>query len=51
MTLLNILQALIVTSPNEEDSECLEQASGLLAPIKYLMENKFSGNLAKKKPW
>ncbi|XP_060570683.1 son of sevenless homolog 1-like isoform X2 [Ruditapes philippinarum] len=46
-----VLKALIATSPNEEDSECLEQASGLLAPIKYLMENKFSGNLAKKKPW
>lgn len=46
-----IIKALISASPNEEDSECLEQASGLLAPLKYLLENKFSGNLAKKKPW
>lgn len=46
-----VIMALIHTSPNDEDRECLEQASGLLAPIKYLMENKFSGSLAKKKPW
>ncbi|KAL4237772.1 Son of sevenless 1 [Mactra antiquata] len=46
-----VIKALIATSPNEEDSECLEQANGLLAPLKYMMENKFSGNAAKKKPW
>ena len=46
-----ILQALIAASPNEEDHECLEQANGLLTPLKYLLENKFAGNLGKKKPW
>jgi len=50
MTMFACLQALIATSPNEEDSECLEQANGLLAPVKYLLENR-SGSLAKKKPW
>jgi len=45
------LQALTATSPNEEDRECLEQASGLLSILKYLLENIFAGNLAKKKPW
>ena len=45
-------QALISTSPNEEDEEALEQASGLLTPLKYILETKFfSGNYAKKKPW
>ena len=45
-------QALISTSPNEEDAEALEQASGLLSPLKYILETKFfAGNYAKKKPW
>ncbi|KAH3853082.1 son of sevenless homolog 2-like [Dreissena polymorpha] len=46
-----VIKALTANSPNEEDQECLEQANGLLAPLKYLLENTFSGNTAKKKPW
>lgn len=47
-----VIKALISTSPNEEDRECLEQASGLLTTLKFILETKFfSGNFAKKKPW
>ena len=49
---LLFFQDLISTSPNEEDRECLEQASGLLTPLKHILETKFSsGNFAWKKPW
>ena len=44
-------QQLIAARPNDEDKECLEQANGLLTPLKYQLETKFSGSLAKKKPW
>ncbi|XP_052768277.1 son of sevenless homolog 2-like [Mya arenaria] len=46
-----VIKALTANSPNDEDGECLEQASGLLSTLKYLLENIFAGNLAKKKPW
>ncbi|XP_060063048.1 son of sevenless homolog 2-like [Ylistrum balloti] len=46
-----VIKALISTSPNEEDQESLEQASGLLTFLKAMLERKFSGNLPKKKPW
>lgn len=46
-----VIKALIATSPDDEDRECLEQANGLLSPLKYMLENKFAGSIAKKKPW
>ncbi|KAL5007967.1 hypothetical protein ScPMuIL_013548 [Solemya velum] len=46
-----VIKALINTSPNEEDQDCLEQAYGLLTPLKVTLERRFSGNFPKKKPW
>ncbi|KAK3094148.1 hypothetical protein FSP39_024725, partial [Pinctada imbricata] len=46
-----VIKALSNASPCEEDRECLEQASGLLASLKAVLERTFSGNYPRAKPW
>ncbi|XP_067682019.1 son of sevenless homolog 1-like [Haliotis asinina] len=47
-----VIKLLKDTSQNEEDRECLIQASGLLQALKLSLDRKFSGgNIPKRKPW
>ncbi|CAG5136425.1 unnamed protein product [Candidula unifasciata] len=45
-----IIKALISTSPNDEDRECLTQADGLLQALKVRLERQL-GNVPKRKNW
>lgn len=48
----NYLQGLTNVSQNEEDLEFLEQANGLLASLRSVLESKIkNGNLPRSKPW
>lgn len=49
---LHVLQGLTHVSQNEEDLEFLEQANGLLASLRSVLESKIKNvNLPRTKPW